>query len=297
MDGTAQKGGLQLAKAPLDTDAQRTGLLGEITFTLNGYTEDVEIRVWVSANSDLQVTGIQIEQTPDETGAEPTKEVPTEDVVSAVAEREDTLQEIPSPAIETAEMWSHAAARPLPVEQTPEQQGAEQPILETMILPSIDMADAMENRQIDAEHLEVPRKVEGIGMQGVNAQPDLNLFWLGVVKVLGGRKRNTLPLQTPSIPVERENDGQSAIETDANISAPQSKQPTYEFGHIESITQSDQIFDASLPERLLMPVPEVEESSPPVPPQSISKTLAAIARKKTRPVSGAKEGDSKLRQA
>ncbi|MBU2825729.1 glycosyltransferase, partial [Acidithiobacillus ferrooxidans] len=66
MDATAQKGELQLVKTTLGTNAQCPALLGEITFSLNRYTKDVEVRVWVDTGSDLHVTGIQIEQIPDE---------------------------------------------------------------------------------------------------------------------------------------------------------------------------------------------------------------------------------------
>ncbi|MCL4526989.1 MAG: glycosyltransferase [Gammaproteobacteria bacterium] len=69
MDAAASKdgqaGALQFAKAPLATDPGRPGHLGEITFTLNRYTENLEIRVWVAGASELLVTGIQIEPVPE----------------------------------------------------------------------------------------------------------------------------------------------------------------------------------------------------------------------------------------
>ncbi|UBU62133.1 glycosyltransferase [Acidithiobacillus ferrooxidans] len=67
MDIAIEKGEMRLAKSPLVWDTCRSGLLGEVTFTVNGYTEDVEARVWVSASSELQVRGIQIEPVPDAT--------------------------------------------------------------------------------------------------------------------------------------------------------------------------------------------------------------------------------------
>lgn len=67
MDVVAQKGSLQLANTRLSTNVRQPELLGEITFTLNGYTEDVEVRVWVGADSDLQVAGIRIELQSDQT--------------------------------------------------------------------------------------------------------------------------------------------------------------------------------------------------------------------------------------
>lgn len=302
MDSVAQKGELQLVKAtPLSIDAQPGELLGETRFTLNSYTENVEIRLWVSAYSDLRITGIQIEQMPDETDAEPTKEVHAEGVVPAVVESKDTLQEVP-PAIEAAEMWSYAAAHALPVEQIPEQQGVEQAILETANLPSIDMTDAMraypaaidvfamEDQQVGAECFEVPKKVECIGIQGISAQPDLNLIGLADVKIYGGQKQNMLPRKTHTTPVDREKNGCLAKEADANITAPLDKQSAYEFSRVESIIQSDQIGDASLPLSLLMPVPDEEESSSPVPPRSMAKILTAKTRIKLTTVGKRRKG-------
>lgn len=93
IDATAQKGELQFTKVPLLVDTRRSGLLGEITFTLNGYMEDVEVRVWVGTDSDFQLTGIQIEQKPDEAGmAEPTSELPTESEAQVGLELADSMQ-------------------------------------------------------------------------------------------------------------------------------------------------------------------------------------------------------------
>lgn len=62
------KGAMQLAKAPLVAGSEQSGLLGEVTFTLNAYTEDLEVRVWVSERSELLVTGIQINNVPEDAG-------------------------------------------------------------------------------------------------------------------------------------------------------------------------------------------------------------------------------------
>ncbi|WP_114912738.1 glycosyltransferase [Acidibrevibacterium fodinaquatile] len=60
IDVAAKKDELRLTEKKLAESAARPGVLGVIEFTLDGYMDDVEVRLWVDAETDLHATGIEI---------------------------------------------------------------------------------------------------------------------------------------------------------------------------------------------------------------------------------------------
>lgn len=66
MDVAADQGTLQLGTKMLSVSDVAQDILGTINFALDGYTENVEIRVWVDADADLHVTGLEISEMIDE---------------------------------------------------------------------------------------------------------------------------------------------------------------------------------------------------------------------------------------
>lgn len=60
IDAAAKLGVLQLDRKKLSEGDPRPGVLGAIEFSLDGYVDDLEVRVWVDAEADLHVTGIEI---------------------------------------------------------------------------------------------------------------------------------------------------------------------------------------------------------------------------------------------
>ncbi|MCA7120270.1 MAG: glycosyltransferase, partial [Acidibrevibacterium sp.] len=60
IDVAAKQGEFRLTEKKLAESAARPGILGVIEFTLDGYMDDVEVRLWVDAETDLHATGIEI---------------------------------------------------------------------------------------------------------------------------------------------------------------------------------------------------------------------------------------------
>lgn len=60
IDVSAVQGTLQLGVTILSAGDATPGVLGRIEFTLDGYMENVEIRVWVDDDANLHVTGLEI---------------------------------------------------------------------------------------------------------------------------------------------------------------------------------------------------------------------------------------------
>ena len=60
IDAAAKHGELQLDRKKLSEGDARPGVLGAIEFSLDGYVDDLEVRVWVDAEADLHVIGIEI---------------------------------------------------------------------------------------------------------------------------------------------------------------------------------------------------------------------------------------------
>jgi len=60
IDAAAKKGELLLKKKKLAESAARPGVLGTIEFSLEGYVDDLEVRLWVDAEADLHATGLEI---------------------------------------------------------------------------------------------------------------------------------------------------------------------------------------------------------------------------------------------
>ncbi len=60
IDVAANQGELRLTEKKLAENAARPGVLGVIEFTLDGYMDYVEVRLWVDAETDLHATGIEI---------------------------------------------------------------------------------------------------------------------------------------------------------------------------------------------------------------------------------------------
>ena len=74
MDVVSNQGVLRRAQKKLAGSDARPGILGIIEFSLESYSEDVELRVWVDAEADLHVTGAAITEVSEETAVGPTAE-------------------------------------------------------------------------------------------------------------------------------------------------------------------------------------------------------------------------------
>ncbi len=69
MDATARQGAVELAKKNLAENDAQPGILGVIEFSLERYTDDVEVRLWVDGEADLHVIGVDLIEVGAEAGA------------------------------------------------------------------------------------------------------------------------------------------------------------------------------------------------------------------------------------